>query len=380
MKKLLLSALVFSAFAANAQVKKVILHDYTGAKCQFCTDGTVILEGLLAANPTTFIPVQIHAPSYTPASSALKTAEGDSIDAFADPAGYPAGSVDMLKYTPSGSTGIAMGRGSWTAAFNVQKAKPGIASVSINNRKKTGANTYEADIVVEFSALPTAGVPIAVNAFLLEDSIKADGANYTQTNFSGGPYGGASPLTYATHGYVHNNVLRKAIGGTWGYTTTIPATPVVGTKYTQKISFTIPGGTSPTGWVEKNVRLVAFVAYNSALNKEVINGEVLGVSKTFFPAGVQNTINSVNIMSAYPNPAKLGSVVNVEFDITNDEQVTMNVYSVTGQKVATPYISNDIKGGHFIQWKTGLDNLTPGTYIIELATATGRHTQKITLQ
>lgn len=380
MKKLLLGLLLLSTFGSYAQVKKVILHDYTGAKCQYCTDGTLKIETMLTANPNTFIPVQIHAPSYTPSTSALKTAEGDAIDAAADPAGYPAGSVDMLKYTPSGSTGIAMSRTYWDAAFQVQKVKPAIASVSINNRKKSGTTTitYEADVIIEFNTLPTAGVPVKWNVFLVEDSIKADGADYTQTNYSGGPHGGASPLTFTTHGYVHNNALRKTLKGTWGAAVDTGAI-VTSKKYTHHITFTYATGTPPIGNVAKNMRIIAFVAYDGATNKEVINGEMLSVSKTFYPTGVQN-LENVTIMSAYPNPAKLGEVVNVYFDIKNDELVTMNVYSITGQKVATPYVSNDIAGGHFIQWKTGLDKLTPGTYIIELATPSGKHTQQIVLQ
>lgn len=378
MKKMLLPVLLLAAVSGNAQTKKVILHDYTGAKCQFCTDGTLRIETMLAANPNTFIPVQIHAPSYTPSTSALKTAQGDSIDADADPAGYPAGSVDFLKYAPSGSTGVAMNRGYWDAAFQAQKAKAAIVSVSFTNRKKVGT-TYEADVVIEFTAAPAAGKKVHWNVFLLEDSIKADGADYTQTNYSGGPHGGASPLTWTTHKYVHNNVLRKAINGAWGYDL---GTITVNQKITKHITFTYAAGTSPQGWVEKNMRVVAYVAYHdaaSALNREVLNAEMLSVSKTFFPAGVNN-VENVKIMSAYPSPAKVGDVVNVYFDIKNDEVVTMNVYNMAGQKVATPYTSKDISGGHFIQWKTGLDNLTPGTYVIEVATPSGKQTEKIVLQ
>ena len=60
---------------------------------------------------------------------------------------------------------------------------------------------------------------------------------------------------------------------------------------------------------------------------------------------------------------------------------TLNVYNMAGQKVATPYVSNEVEGGHTIMWKTGLTpNLVPGTYIVEVATAEGRQTQRITLQ
>lgn len=381
MKKLLLSALALSAFAAtNAQVKKVLLHDYTGVNCQFCTDGTVKLETMYAANPNNFIPVQIHTGGYTPAGSPLKTPQGDSIDAFADPSGYPAGTVDMFKYAPAGSTGLAMGRQHWDPAFQAQKAKPAIASISINNRKKTGPATYEADIVIQFNTAPTAGQPVSLNVFILEDSIKATKTNnmLRQINFASGPYGGASPLSYEDHGYKHNNVLRKVLFNTWGKDlTNVTAT----SKHTEKITWTVDTSAAPVGISRSNMRIVAFIAYNATLNKEILNAEMLSVSKTFFPSGVNEITNNVEIMSAYPNPAKLGSVVNIEYNITTPQVVTMNVYNMAGQKVATPYVSNEVEGGHTIMWKTGLTpNLVPGTYIVEVATAEGRQTQRITLQ
>lgn len=384
MKKLLLLTLLLPALnTADAQTKKVVLHDYTGVKCQFCTDGTVKIENLLASNANTFIPIQIHSGTYTPAGSPMSVPEGEAIDAALTIPGYPAGSVDMTRYPPASVpaqyvawTGVPMSRGFWSDAFNIQKAKPAIVSVSINNRKRIGTDSFEADIVVAFSAAAAGNKDINLNVFILEDSIKAENGQ-EQTNFSGGPYSGASPLTWATHKYVHNNVLRKSLSGVWGFTGVIPKAPVVGTKYTKKVAFK-----APSTWNIKNIRIVAYAAYHGAgeLDKEILNGEMMHIPTSFFKVGVDDVVSNVQILSAYPNPVKLGGVVNIQFNIAQDELVTMNVYNTAGQKVATPYISNDIQGGHFIQWKTGLDNIVPGTYIIEIATPSGKQTQKVVLQ
>lgn len=375
MKKLLLASFALAAIGANAQTKKVILHDYTGVNCQYCTDGTVVLEGMLAANPTTFIPIQIHTGSYTPTASTLKTAEGDAFNTAAAPSGYPAGSVDFVKY--STNTTVAMGRGSWNAAFGVQKAKTAIASVGIANRVDKGSDTYEADVVVEFTAAPTAGVPITVNFMILEDSIKADGA-LQQINYSGGPKGGKSPLTFTADGYVHNNVLRKTLGTAWGYTGVVPATPVIGTKYTKKVTFTLD-----PSWIKKNLRVVAYVAYNGTTvttQKEIINAEMLKLSG-FYKTGVNEVKNSLSILNVYPTPAKVGDVINVEYNTPATEKVSMNVYNLSGQKVATPYVSVDVQGAHTMQFKTALYNLASGTYILEVVSESGsKQIQKIVLQ
>ncbi|MCB0700383.1 MAG: hypothetical protein KDC11_11065, partial [Chitinophagaceae bacterium] len=160
MKKLLLSALMFASISSFAQTKKVILHDYTGVNCQYCTDGTVRIEAMQATNPTDFIPIQIHTGSYTPSTSPMKTSVGDEILTLVTPPGYPCGSVDMLKYDPSGSTGLAMSRSYWGNAFSAQKAKGAIASISIDNRVDKGGGTYECDVVVEFTSAPSSTSPI----------------------------------------------------------------------------------------------------------------------------------------------------------------------------------------------------------------------------
>lgn len=390
MKKLLLSALVLSTLGANAQItKNVLLYDFTGVNCQFCTGGTVIIEDLLAANPNTFVPIQVHAGSYTPPSSVLKTIFGDAIDNSLTIPGYPAGSVDMVAdpdvpIHPSGQyvnwTGVGMPRGFWEPNFNERKALTAIVSVGIDNKVKIDDSTFKADLTVKFDAAPAAGKTVHVNAFLLEDGIEADG-DLRQINYSGGPKGGKSPLNYADDQYMHNNVLRDAPLGTWGKA--LPATIEVDKTYTQEVTFTVHTGASPEFMRLENVNIVAYVAYHGAgeEDKEILNASKLNVAKTFHPASVNNTKKAeLNIMSVYPNPSKAGDVVTIEFDVATAQKVTMNVYNMMGQKVATPYTSDVVRGGHFIQWKTGFDNLAAGTYIIEVATASSSQTQQVTIQ
>jgi hypothetical protein len=374
MKKLLLASFVLATIGANAQTKKVILHDYTGVNCQYCTDGTLVIEGLISSNPTTFIPMQIHTGAYTPASSAFKTAEGDAYNTITAPSGYPAGSVDMVVY--GSNTVLSMGRGSWSAAYSVQAAKTAYASVSIANRVDKGSGNYEADIIVKFTSVPTGNMPLNINFYILEDSIHADGA-YQQSNWSGGPHGGASPLTWTAHQYVHNNVLRKTLGGAWGFTGIIPNTPVVGTTYTKHIAFT-----ADATWITKNLRVIAAVQRNGTVtltDKEYVNGEMMKLS-SFFKTGVNNVPSKLNIVNVYPSLARVGDVINVEYNSTESGMVTMNVYNMAGQKVATPYSSDDVQGGHTMQFKTALYDITPGTYVLEVVSEAGRQTQKITIQ
>ena len=360
MKKILYSLLMLSATAtvSNAQttVKKVVLEDFTGTWCGWCPEGTVVIEGLLAANPTSFIPIASHN------GDALQVPEGAAIDAALDVTAYPNGAVDRFKFT--GTTKIPMSRGSWSSSFNTRKNMTAIVSVSFENAVKTSADTYSADVKVKFSSAPTAGVPLKMNVYLLEDSIAATG-QYDQDNYSANIQGGASPLV----NWFHNSTLRKATGGTWGYATTIPTNPVVGTTYTEKVTFTIPAA-----WVAKHINVVAFVAYDGTVannQKEILNAEQYAL-KYWYPTAVNNVTENSLEAQVYPNPAKLNSYIKFAFNLKSDANVKMEVINAVGQVVSHPYSSFEIKGAHTIQWNA-MENtsIAPGMYFVRISTDKG---------
>ncbi|HRO41355.1 MAG TPA: Omp28-related outer membrane protein [Flavipsychrobacter sp.] len=358
---LMLSASVF----AQTTVKKVIIEDYTGGWCGWCPEGTVILEGLEAQYPTQMIPIANHN------GDALQTAEGAAVDAALNVTSYPNGSVDRKLF--SGEPKTSFSRGKWTNYFNQRKAETAKVSVGFANKKlTTSTGTYEADIKVKFVSQPTAGVPLKVQVYILEDSIPATG-NYYQLNFSSSIQGGKDTLSP----WFHNATLRDALGGNWGFATAIPATPVVGTEYTQPISFTIPAG-----WVKKHIQLVAFVAYDGAVasgQKEILNSEEVKLS-SFFPTSVNDLKDEVSFINTYPNPASANQVVKIEYNIEKSSVVSLKVYNALGQLVASPYISNEVVGTHTIHWRPSENGLTSGIYILELATENGKKVQRLNLK
>lgn len=375
MKKLLLCALplTLAAGVANSQTKKVMLEDYTGLNCGWCPEGTVIIENMMVAHPTNFIPIAIHTGSYEPTSSVLNAGTvGSTLTSSTGVTGYPNGSVDRKKYT---GTSISMGRGSWTNAYNTQAAKTAIVSVSLAKMVESpkGSNNFEADINVKFTAAPTAGVPIVVQAYIIEDSIAATGA-LAQHNYSSSVQSGASIL----NPWYHNRTFRKALSGdAWGFTGVVPANPVVGTTYTKHITFS-----KDASWVKKNVKVIAYVAYNGAAasdQKEILNAEEMKLS-SFYPLGVSNFNEGVNIIGAYPNPASQNEVVKVEYNLNESSNVTLNVYNAVGQLVAKPYSSYEVEGGHTFQWRAADHNLPAGVYILQLSSDKGgKQTMKVNI-
>lgn len=393
MKKLLLTSLILGAVGSSyAQtVKKVIIEDFTGRWCQFCPDGTVVLEDLHDANPTNLIPVASHndnnAGTVGGTSDPLEIAEGAAIPAFVGIGGFPSGAIDRKMF--SGETTVGVSRSKWGTYFSQQSALTAPVSISFGNARQTNDTTFEVDLNVKFTAAPGATTPMSVQVYVLEDKIPAEnvsGVNLTQINNAGGPHGGVSPLTTSAHGYYHNSTLRKALGGTWGWTNIIPATgPVVGTTYTKHVTFTIPGpgvATKPVGgWKKAEMSVVAFVAYNGSTksDKEILNGEQLSL-KSFFPVGV-NEVKNVSILGAYPNPALSTDVIKVEYNIEESAKVSMKVYNSVGQLVAQPFSSDEVKGAHTLQWKPADNGISAGLYMIEVSTDKGTSTvHRVTIQ
>lgn len=356
MKKVLtFCALTAVAFNTNAQVKKVILEDFTGTWCGWCPEGTVRLEQLLATHPANFIPIASHS------GDGLEITDANEVPTALGVQGFPMGAVDRFQF--SGQSAIAIQRTDWSEAFDARAALTAKASVSFTNTTKVG-NTYTATVNVKFTSAPTAGVPIKMNVYILEDSIPATGA-LEQHNYSSDVQNGESPLT----NWYLNSTVRKVLGGVWGYADMIPPTVTVGTNYTKSITFTL----DPT-WIAKHINIVAFVAYDGAATenkKEIINAEQMALSR--FGAGTTiREIESNLHAGIYPNPAKMNSCIKTSFTLKEDATVTMKVINALGQVVSKPYNSFEIKGAHTIQWSP-LENvaIVPGIYFLQLSTNKG---------
>jgi len=388
MKKMLLACMMVPFIGANAQTtKKVILEDLTGIHCGWCPEGAVMTEDLYTQMPSTFIPIAIHTGSYTPPTSPLRTPDGDAVNKALQPYGYPAGAVDRAWYAPGHAApnydkwkGIAMSRGVWQPAIQSRLALDGVVSVSFANKVKNADGSYEADINIKFTTAPKAGVPLKLQVYVLEDSIKAatSDANLAQDNYSSNVQNGKSPLDP----WYHNNVLRSSLVNSgsdyFGDGATIPATPVLNTVYTKHIKFT-----PSSSWAAKHIRVVAFVAYNgtggpSTDAMAIINADQVHL-KSFFPTSVGETNKSVSIEAVYPNPASVKDVIKLQYSITKSSKVTMTVINSLGQVVGTPYMSDEVAGSHTIQWSAAEHNLPAGMYLMQISTDEGTFVQKVNI-
>jgi thiol-disulfide isomerase/thioredoxin len=363
MKSIITSLILLTALSASAQVvvKKVVLEDFTGTWCQWCPEGTGVIEALMAANPTNFIPVASHS------GDALECPDGAAMVNALGVSSFPAGAVDRFKLV---GTGIPQGRGSWSSSVATRLAGGAIVSIAFANVQVSG-NTYSGDIKVKFMTAPAAGKPIKVNVLALEDSIAAVG-QYEQTNAVGGnPFStyqtGNNPLV----NFFHNDVLRDAVNTVWGYANVnIPAVPVVGTEYTESFVFI-----KQPIWKQKNMKFVAYVAYDGTVGaneKEILNADKFSL-RYLYPNGVNEVSNNTLQANVYPNPAKTYSFITTSFTLQHDANVTFEVLNSVGQVISKPYTSFEIAGAHSIQWnpREYASNITPGLYTIKLTTDKG---------
>ncbi len=115
------------------------------------------------------------------------------------------------------------------------------------------------------------------------------------------------------------------------------------------------------------------VAVDKVENKEVKTPQA-EVSITV-PAGVHHTTVQSNTVKVYPNPA--GSQVSIELHTTSEEAITIQLFSITGQQVATLY-KGSVSGNYIVS--SNLQHINAGVYTIQLTTAGGeRQTAKLVI-
>lgn len=359
MKKHILSVLLLVAFSniCKAQtVKKVMLEVFEGVNFGSCPVGDLVSRQILASNPSTYIPITCHI------GDNLQCPEGYAIFNDLGVNGFPLGIIDRFRFP--GNTKFVNYSSFWDSLFHIRKAMTPSVSISFSNPQKTSPITYSATVNVKFLTAPSAGVPLKMNVYILEDSISAVGI-LEQANNSPSIQGGASPLT----NWVHNATLRKALGGNWGYSTTIPMNPTIGTNYSENITFTIPAN-----YIAKNINVVAFVAYDGDTTnnqKEILNAEQYAL-KYWYPTTVNEVEENLYNLNIYPNPASLNDIVKLSFYLKHDATVSMEVVNSLGQIVSKPYNSFEIRGAHTIQWSASENSsLVSGTYFIKISTDKG---------
>lgn len=86
-------------------------------------------------------------------------------------------------------------------------------------------------------------------------------------------------------------------------------------------------------------------------------------------------VSSFNLYQNYPNPFNPTSTI--QFDLAKSEFVTLSIYSMLGQKVATLVSENLAAGAHEVVWDA--TEFTSGHYLYRISTANFSQTKMMTL-
>jgi hypothetical protein len=287
MKKLLLLATVvsFALFSCNKSTDTVdpnqagtslastvpsnriaVLEDFTGVRCGYCPDGHVRAKAIEDALPGKFIIIADHAGGYAAPMAAwanFTTAEGATVHDQANPAGYPAGTINRMSCMSLGvnamdatRSNMTMDRGQWAAAAN----KVVTLTAPVNIGAKAVYNAKDKEIAITYDLYYTADetVPNSLNIAILQDNLYA--------KQSGG--------TPDPNHYAENHVLRALPMGAFGEVISTATTKGSKTK-TKTYYYAVPdyynGTDAVTGGGASVIADMSVVIFVTRGSKEIIN-------------------------------------------------------------------------------------------------------------
>ena len=200
--------------------RNVILEEFTGRNCGYCTDGHRIANQIMAANPGRVWAINVHTGGYAPTSypNFNTTASATIISGFSV-SGYPSGVVNR-------TTSNALDRGQWSGQASQQLNQAAECNVAGIARINPDTRTATITVEVYYTGNSTVGENYLTVA-MLQDSILGSQSDY----------GNYNPTQWLNGQYVHMHVLRDIITPTWGEAIS-PTT--AGTLITKTYEYQIP--------------------------------------------------------------------------------------------------------------------------------------------
>ena len=224
--------------------RNVILEEFTGRGCGYCTDGHRIANQIMAANPGRVWAINIHAGGYAQTSYPnMITNDGNTIHGGFSISGYPTGVVNR-------STAAGIGRDQWTGQANTQMSQA--SECNIAGVARVNPATRVATITVEVYYTGNSSVDQNfLTVAMLQDSILGSQADY----------GNYNPTQWLNGQYVHMHILRDVITpSAWGEAIS-PTT--AGTLITKTYEYPIPENIGSPNGVDVVLDNIFFLAWVS---------------------------------------------------------------------------------------------------------------------
>ena len=292
--------------------KKVVYEEATGTWCPWCTRGIVGLDYMIDTYPETFIGIAVH--------------NGDPMtiteyDSNLDVGGYPSGFLDRMDEI---DPGVAALEPAYTAQLNV------LSPVGVEMEGSYDSGTREVTITMTSTFAAPFTSDIRFNLVVTEDGVTGTGSGYDQANaYAGGgngPMGGFEnlPSTIPASEMVYDHVARAILGDWPGTAGSIPAS----VDFNEAASYTYTY-TVPADYVMENLHFVGMVIDQS--NGSIMNAEQVKLEDLLDTDTEELTFND-NLARVYPNP--FSEVTNIDLNLPELAEVSVQVYNTVGQMVA----------------------------------------------
>ena len=222
--------------------RNVILEEFTGRGCGYCTDGHRIANQIMAANPGRVWAINIHAGGYAQTSYPnMITTDGNTIHGGFSINGYPCGVVNR-------TTSSALDRGQWSGQATTQMNQASECNVA--GIVRINPETRVANITVEVYYTGNSTVDENyLTVAMLQDSILGSQSDY----------GNYNPTQWLNGQYVHMHILRDVITpNAWGEAIS-PTTQ--GTLITKTYEYQIPETIGSPNGVDVVLDHIFFLAW-----------------------------------------------------------------------------------------------------------------------
>lgn len=207
-----------------------------------------------------------------------------------------------------------------------------------------------------------------------EDDVHGTASTYDQHNYYSG--GGNGPMAMPGYDFAtlpstvpaaqmyYDFVARTIVGGFNGQTGSLPASITAGSTQTYTFNYTIPAA-----YDVSKMKAIVLLIDNNATDKHIMNsagGQV--------PLGIQDNA-ALNGVSVYPNP--FNTSANIELNLLNSDNVTVEMFDMTGQLVSSQNEGTLVAGQHVIALNGA--NLANGMYFVKITAGTSVVTTKVSV-
>lgn len=324
----------------NFPEKHFLIEEITGAWCGYCPRAPIIFEKVVKPAYPNAIMVAVHT------GDAMTCTDGSAaMNAYVS--GVPCGFVNRSNPSPYP---VDMSPEQWKGALDKLDPEFTPADINVYNYFDPETKEWKIDVVADF-VLDFSG-DLRLNCYVIEDGLSGTGSQWAQRNFfnasASEPYmelqGAGDPLP----NYVHNHVVRKMLGGSWGAPDIIPNQVYAGERYVYSQTFVVPDN-----WNMDQVHLIGLLqCYHSDKNKRpILNAKEAELS---LKTGV-TTLNTESGVKVYPNPGK--DWINFEFSEAQN-YTSLEILDLQGRLIRSIPINSN--SPQLIQ--LDISNLDPGLY------------------